>query len=128
MARQNVSSGSQFEADIGYSRAVVVDDWVMVSGCTGYNYETSQISLNIIDQAEQTLQNISSALEKAGASMADIVRVTYILPDKKEFPKIWPILRKWFGDVRPAATMIQAELMEEVMRIEIEVTAKKNSS
>jgi enamine deaminase RidA (YjgF/YER057c/UK114 family) len=79
-----------------------------------------------VDQAETTLENIQTALKEAGASMEDVVRVRYILPDKKEFPLIWPVLKKYFGDVRPAATMIQADLMDAVMKVEIEVTAKKS--
>ncbi len=90
-----------------------------------YDYATGKISDDITEQAEQTLLNISKALEEAGSSMADVVRVQYVLPEKNEFPKVWPVLRKWFGDVRPAAMMIQAELMKEEMKIEIEVTAKK---
>lgn len=98
----------------------------LISLSYSYNYATSQISEDIIEQAEQTLQNIASVLEQAGASMADVVRVRYILPNKREFPQVWPVLKKWFGEVRPAATMIQAELMEDIMKIEIEVTAKKS--
>ncbi|KAK9435358.1 C6 zinc finger domain protein [Metarhizium brunneum] len=125
MSRTNISSGSAFEAEIGYSRAVVVDDWVMVSGTTGYNYQTGEISDNVAEQAEQTLRNVDKALMEAGSCMADVVRVQYILPDGDDFPKTWPVLRKWFGDVKPAAMMIQSALMKEEMKIEIEVTAKK---
>ncbi|KXX80233.1 2-iminobutanoate/2-iminopropanoate deaminase [Madurella mycetomatis] len=124
-ARRNISSHSPFEAQIGYSRAVVSGDMVFVSGCTGYNYATGSISDDVTDQAEQCMQNIASALAEAGASMGDVVRVRYMLPDRADFPKTWPVLQKWLGDVRPAATMIQCGLMEEVMKIEIEVTAKK---
>ncbi|KAJ9144803.1 hypothetical protein NKR19_g6330 [Coniochaeta hoffmannii] len=123
--RRLISSGSPFEAQIGYSRAVCSGDWVFVSGCTGYNYENGTISSSVVEQAEQTMHNINSALVEAGASTKDIVRVRYILPDRSDFPKTWPVLQKWLGDVRPAATMIQAGLMEEAMKIEIEVTARK---
>ncbi|KAF4126571.1 2-iminobutanoate/2-iminopropanoate deaminase [Geosmithia morbida] len=125
MSRVNIRSGSPFEAEIGYSRAVVVDGWVMVSGTTGYNYETGDISPHVEEQTEQTLANISKALEEADCCMADVVRVRYILPDRVDFPRTWPVLRKWFGHARPAATITQAALMQEEMRIEIEVTAKK---
>ncbi|KND93024.1 RutC family protein [Tolypocladium ophioglossoides CBS 100239] len=125
MARNNISSGSAFEADIGYSRAVVVDDWVIVSGTTGYNYQTGEISRDVAEQAQQILLNVDQALTEAGASMADVVRVRYILPDRSDFPKTWPVLKKWFGEVRPAATMVESGLMKEEMKIEIEVTAKK---
>jgi enamine deaminase RidA (YjgF/YER057c/UK114 family) len=79
----------------------------------------------VVEQTEQTILNIEAALTKAKSSIKDVVRVRYILPQKSDFPKCWPVLRKWFGEVRPAATMIQAGLMEEIMKIEIEVTAKK---
>lgn len=89
-----------------------------------YNYETGAISSDVAEQAEQTLLNIDAALKQAGASMADVVRVRYILPDRHDFPKTWPVLKKWFGEVRPAATMVQSELMKEEMKIEIEVDAR----
>jgi enamine deaminase RidA (YjgF/YER057c/UK114 family) len=92
-----------------------------------YNYETGEISPDVVEQTEQTILNIEAALTEAGSSIKEVVRVRYILPQKSDFPKCWPVLRKWFGDVRPAATMIQGGLMEEIMRIEIEVTAKKST-
>ncbi|KZL65355.1 endoribonuclease l-psp [Colletotrichum incanum] len=128
MTRQNISSGSAFEAQIGYSRAVVSDDFIFVSGTTGYNYQTGVISPNIVEQTEQTMQNIAAALAEAGAEIKDVVRVRYILPDRRDFQKTWPVLQKYFGEVRPAATMVQAGLMEEAMKIEVEVTAKKASA
>ena len=124
MTRRLVSSGSTFEKEIGYSRAVVDDDWVFVSGTTGFDYATMTIAEGVVAQAEQCLRNIEAALVEAGASLADVVRVTYILPDADEFPPCWPVLRKYFGDVRPAATMISARLLDPRMRIEIEVTAR----
>lgn len=95
----------------------------VLTGCR-YKYETGEISPDVAEQAEQTLLNIENALKEAGSHMGDVVRVRYILPDRTEFPKIWPVLKNWFGDVRPAATMIQSGLMKEEMKIEIEVTAK----
>jgi enamine deaminase RidA (YjgF/YER057c/UK114 family) len=92
-----------------------------------YDYKTGAISGDVAQQTEQTMQNIQNALIAAGAEVKDIVRVRYILPDRADFPKTWPVLQKWLGDVRPAATMIQAGLMEQVMKIEIEVTARKES-
>ncbi|KAK4196307.1 Endoribonuclease L-PSP/chorismate mutase-like protein [Triangularia verruculosa] len=124
VSRKLISSHSPFEAQIGYSRAVVQGDMIFVSGCTGYDYKTGLISPNVVDQAEQCFQNIAAALAEAGAEVKDVVRVRYILPDRKDFESTWPVLQKWLGDVRPAATMIQAGLMEEVMKIEVEVTAK----
>ena len=126
MNRRLISSGSTFEREIGYSRAVVDGEWVFVSGTTGYDYQAMTISDNLLEQTEQCLRNIKSALEQAGASFADVVRVTYILPRGDDFPACWPVLRKYFGDVRPAATMISAGLADPAMRIEIEVTARRN--
>jgi enamine deaminase RidA (YjgF/YER057c/UK114 family) len=128
MTRKLISSGSTFEAQIGYSRAVVVGDWVFVSGTTGFDYSTMSISDGLPEQTEQCLKNIESALRQAGSSLKDVVRVTYVLPNGSEFEQCWPALRKYFGDVRPAAMMISAGLADPRMRIEIEVTALKGSS
>jgi enamine deaminase RidA (YjgF/YER057c/UK114 family) len=123
VSRRLISSGSTFEEQIGYSRAVVQGNWVFVSGTTGFNYQTMTISDDLVEQAEQCLRNIQAALENAGASLADVVRVTYVLPTADAFPRCWPVLRKYFGEVRPAATMISAGLADPRMQIEIEVTA-----
>ena len=128
MKRTLISSGSTFEKEIGYSRAVVQGDWIFVSGTTGYDYSTMTIAEGVRAQAEQCLKNIESALRQAGSSLSDVVRVTYILPDAKEFAECWPVLRKYFGEVRPAATMISANLLDPRMRIEIEVTALRQST
>ncbi len=125
MKRTLISSGSTFEAEIGYSRAVAQGDWVFVSGTTGFDYSTMTISDSLPEQTEQCLKNIAAALAQAGASLRDVVRVTYVLPDGSAFPKCWPVLRKYFGDVRPAAMMIAAGLADPRMQIEIEVTALK---
>ena len=125
MKRTFISSGSSFEAQIGYSRAVVAGDWVFVSGTTGFDYSNMTISDDLIEQTEQCLKNIESALQQAGSLMADVVRVTYVLPDASQFESCWPVLRKYFGDVRPAAMMISAGLADPRMLIEIEVTALK---
>lgn len=124
--RRLISSGSAFEVAIGYSRAVVDGDWVFVSGTTGFDYDTMTISPDVREQAEQAMRNIGRALAAAGGCFADIVRVRYILPDAAEFEACWPILRRYFDDVRPAATMIAAGLADSRMRIEIEVTARKS--
>ena len=126
--RRLISSGSTFEQDIGYSRAVVVGDWVFVSGTTGFDYANMSIAEGLVEQTEQCLKNIASALQQAGSSLADVVRVTYALPNGAEFPECWPVLRKYFGEVRPAAMMISAGLADPRMRIEIEVTALKRST
>lgn len=125
MARQWISSGSPFEREIGYSRAVVDGDWIFVSGTTGFDYATMAIADDVAAQCEQCLKNIAAALEQAGASLDDVVRVHYILPVAADFEACWPVLRRWFGQARPAATMIQAGLLDPRMKIEIEVTARK---
>lgn len=127
MDRRLISSGSTFEAEIGYSRAVVVGDWIFVSGTTGFDYSTMTIANGLVEQTEQCLRNIDSALQQAGSSLKDVVRVTYVLPNGSEFAQCWPVLRKYFGEIRPAAMMISAGLADPRMKIEIEVTALKPS-
>ena len=126
MARKLISSGSTFEERIGYSRAVVDGDWVFVSGTTGFDYATMTISDELLVQVDQCLRNIEAALRQAGASLKDVVRVTYVLPNGADFEPCWPVLRRYFGDVRPAAMMISAGLADPRMRIEIEVTARRS--
>ena len=126
--RKLISSGSEFERDIGYSRAVVDGEWVFVSGTTGFDYATMTISDDVAEQAEQCLNNIGRALAEAGASLADVVRVRYILPRAEDFPTCWPVLKRAFGEVRPAATMIAAGLADPRVKIEIEVTARRPTS
>jgi enamine deaminase RidA (YjgF/YER057c/UK114 family) len=125
MTRSLISSGSPFEEQIAYSRAVVDGDWVFVSGTTGFDYATMTISDDVAQQAEQCLKNIQQALRQAGADLADIVRVHYILPRAADFEACWPVLRRYLGSVRPAATMWSAALLDPRMKIEIEVTARK---
>ena len=127
MTRRLISSGSSFEREIGYSRAVVDGDWLFVSGTTGFDSRAMTIADDLVAQTEQCVQNIKAALEQAGASLRDVVRVTYILPKADEFPQCWPVLRKHFGDVRPAATMLSAGLADPRIRIEIEVTARRHA-
>ena len=127
MARKLISSGSSFEADIGYSRAVVDGDWVFVSGTTGFDYAAMSIAEGVVEQCEQAFRNIEQALQRADASLADVVRVHYVLPMAADFEACWPVLRKYLGEVRPAATMISAGLADPRMRIEIEVTARKRT-
>jgi enamine deaminase RidA (YjgF/YER057c/UK114 family) len=123
--RKLISSGSTFEKSIGYSRAVVDGDWMFVSGTTGFDYATMAISDDVAEQAEQTFLNIKTAMEQGGFSLADVVRVHYLLPKAEDFEKCWSVLQKYLGDVRPAATMFVAGLADPRMKIEIEVTAKK---
>ncbi len=122
--RRLISSGSPFERDIGYSRAVVDGGWVFISGTTGFDYGTMTISDDVVEQAEQCLINIEKALLEAGSRISDVVRVRYIFPRLEDFEPCWPVLRRYFGDVRPAATMISAGLSDPRMKIEIEVTAR----
>lgn len=127
MTRQLISSGSTFEEEIGYSRAVVEGDWIFVSGTTGFDYSTMSISEDLLEQAEQCFKNIELALRQADSGLKDVVRVTYVLPEVSDFEKCWPIFRKYLGNVRPAAMMISAGLSDPKMRIEIQVTARKRA-
>ncbi len=123
MTRRLISSGSTFEREIGYSRAVVVGDHVHVSGTTGFDYATMAIAADVVAQTNQCLKNLAAALAQAGASLRDVVRVRYLLPDAADFPATWPALRAAFGEARPAATMMVVGLADPRMRIEIEVDA-----
>lgn len=128
MTNRLISSGSAYESQIGYSRAVVVDGWILVSGTTGFDYADMTIADDPIEQVRQCLLNINEALSQAGASLADVVRVRYILPVVADFEPCWPLLSEAFGQSRPAATMICAGLLDPRMKIEIEVTAKQPNS
>jgi len=121
---QHISTGSPFEEQIGYSRAVVADGWVFVSGTTGYDYASMTMPVSIQAQTENALATIAGALEKAGSSLDHVVRVNYIVPDAQEWPDCWPAVSKAFATAKPAATMISAQLQNAEMKIEIEVTAR----
>lgn len=123
MKHLRISSGSEFESKIGYSRAIVDGRYVFVSGTTGYDYSTMAISDDPVAQAEQCFKNIEKALLEAGSSLDQIVRVRYIFPNPADFEPCWPVLKKYLGDVRPAATMMVAGLFDDKMKLEIEVTA-----
>ncbi len=124
MNRKLISSGSEFESKIAYSRAVVDGDYVFVSGTTGYDYESMSISDNSVEQADQCFKNIEKALLEAGSSLDQVVRVHYIFPNRLDFEPCWPIFKKYLGKARPAATMFIAGLLDEKMKLEIEVTAR----
>jgi enamine deaminase RidA (YjgF/YER057c/UK114 family) len=124
MTRRHISSGSRFEAEIGYSRAVVDGDLVWVSGTTGYDYAAMTIAEDVVAQAEQCFRNIAAALAEAGASLDDVVRVLFIVPRREDWEPCWPVVRRWLGAARPASTLIHAGLQTDAMRIEIEVTAR----
>lgn len=125
VTRTRLASGSSFEEAIGYSRAVVEGRWVFVSGTTGFDYATMFLPDGVVAQCEAAMRNVESALREAGAGFADVVRVRYILPRRADFPLCWPILRRYFGEVRPAATMIEAGLIDEAVLFEVEVTARR---
>ena len=127
MARRLISSGSSFEAKIGYSRAVVDGDFVFVAGTTGFDYKAGTLPEDVVAQCDNTFKNIAAALDQAGLSLADVVRANYIFPDRADFERCWPTMQKYFGEVRPAATMIVAGLADPRMKVEIEVTARKRS-
>lgn len=128
MTRRLISTGSQFETEMAYSRAVVEGNWIFLSGTTGYDYATMEISDDVAKQAEQTFINIKAAMEKAGFGLQHVVRVYYILPNADDFAACGPILRKYFGDIRPAATMFEARLVNPRIKIEIEVTGMRGSA
>lgn len=122
--RRLISSGSKFEEEIGYSRAVVIGDDIWVSGTTGYDYATMTIEPDVAAQCEQTFRNIAAALAEAGATLDDIVRVLFIVPDRADWEPCWPVVKRHLGNARPASTLIHAGLQTDAMRIEIEVTAR----
>src|SRR5215472_2704087 len=115
--RRLISSGSPFEAAAGYSRAVVDGEWVFVAGTTGFDYRAMTISADSAVQARQAFANIAAALAEAGASLADVVRVRYYLPDLADWPRITPVLGEIFGDIRPAATALVCGLVDPRMKI-----------
>jgi len=125
MTRRLISSGSTFERAVGYSRAVVDGRWIFVSGTTGFDYKTMTIEGDAAAQARRALDNIEAALAEAGATLADVVRVHYYLPDAADWPKVTPVLGKAFEEVRPAATALVCDLVDPRMKIEIEVTARR---
>lgn len=125
---RHISTGSPFEKSIGYSRAVVADGWVFVAGTTGYDYETMVMPEDVTQQCRNALRTIEDALTEAGSGLDHVVRVTYILPDKTDWPACWPVTSEAFAKARPAATMMSADLQEPEMKIEIEVTARVAAS
>lgn len=123
--RRAIFSGSTFEEQIGYARAVIDGDWVHVSGTTGFDYSAMTISDDVAEQAEQCLRNIGAALAEAKCTYADVVRVRYLLTDREDFKPCWPVLRNCFGEIRPAATMLVCGLSDPRMKIEIEAYARR---
>jgi enamine deaminase RidA (YjgF/YER057c/UK114 family) len=123
--RTLISSGSDFEKTMGYSRAVAQGDWCFVSGTTGYDYATMEMPSSVVHQARNCFATIAKALNEAGFQMADIARVQYTITDAALVDEVVTALGEALGDIRPAATMIVADLIKPDMLIEIEVTAYK---
>jgi enamine deaminase RidA (YjgF/YER057c/UK114 family) len=120
-----ISTGSPFEAKMGYSRAVVKGGWCFVSGVTGYDYATMIMPESVSDQAKNCFATIADVLQRAGFTMDDIVRVQYIVADAALVDSLIPVLGEHLGEIRPAATMVIAGLIRPEMKVEIEVTAFK---
>ncbi|MDB5318215.1 MAG: endoribonuclease [Rhodospirillales bacterium] len=126
MTRTLISSGSRFEEEIGYSRAVVIGQDIWVSGTTGYDYAKMTIVEDVVGQAAQCFKNIAAALAQADASLDDVVRVLFIVPNRADWEPCWPVIKRYLGKAKPASTLIHAGLQTDAMRIEIEVTARKS--
>ena len=125
MPRSLISSGSPFETQVGYSRALVDGDWAFVAGTTGYDPETRIMPESAADQARNALIVISRALDGAGFAMADVVRATYYFTDAAYWDEVGPVLGEVFSEIRPAATALVVGLVKPEMKVEIEVTALK---
>ena len=126
--RELISTGSPFEKTAGYSRAVVQGDWCFVSGTTGYDYATMEMPGTIEAQTRNCMATIAAALRQGGFDLADVVRARYYVTDRKDVDTVFPILGEYFGEVRPAATMIICQLNKPEMKIEIEVTALRRGA
>jgi len=124
MARKLISSGSAYEKLAGYSRAVVDGEWVHVSGTTGFDYAKMTISPDLAEQTRQAFRNIEAALEQAGLTLRDAVRIRYYLTRREDFELLAPVFGEFLADVRPAATAIVCGLVDPRMNIEVEVTAR----
>lgn len=116
MSIKRIHSGGEYEPKVGYCRAVAAHGWIHVAGTVGHG-------TTAVEQCRSALEIIANALAEFGADFSHVVRVTYMLPDRDEFPPCWPLLRDAFGDNPPAATMIECGLITPEDRIEIEVTA-----
>ena len=125
MARTLISSGSPFEKQVGYSRALIDGDWAFVAGTTGYDVDTREMPESAAEQARNALSLIARTLEGAGFAMGDVVRATYYFTDAAYWNEVGPVLGEAFGDIRPAATALVVGLIKPEMKIEIEVTALK---
>jgi len=124
MTVKRISTGSPFEANIGYSRAVIADGWVFVAGTTGYDYATMTMPPSVAEQCQNCIDTIARVLEEAGSGLEHVVRANYVVPNLEEWPDCWPVTSKAFGAAPPASMLISAGLAEPEMKIEIEVTAR----
>ncbi|MCB4770791.1 RidA family protein [Ancylobacter sp. Lp-2] len=124
--RRLISTGSPFETEAGYSRAVVDGNDIFVSGTTGYDYATMTLPESVEEQAHGCFRNIAATLKEADAALSDVVRVRYIITRPEYADIVFPIFGQYFGTVRPAATLIVAGLLKPEMKIEIEVTARRS--
>ena len=123
MPRELISTGSPFEREVGYSRAVVQGDWCFVAGITGYDYATMEMPDGVAAQAANCFATLRDVLDRAGFAMGDLVRVTHYVADRALVDELVPVLGANLGEVRPAATMVIAGLMKPEMLYEIEATA-----
>ena len=128
MTRTLISSGSPFESQVGYSRAVVQGDWCFVAGTTGPDPDTKLMPESVADQAKNALAIIETALTEGGFTLSDIVRATYYITDATYWSAIGPVLGAAFGDIRPAATCVVCGLIKPEMKVEIEVTALRRNA
>ncbi|MFM6853989.1 MAG: RidA family protein [Sphingopyxis sp.] len=126
-ARRLISSGSPFESQVGYSRAVVDGEWCFVAGTTGPNADGSGYPADVAQQARNALAIIQTALAQGGFSLNDVIRATYYITDAAYWDAICPVLGAAFGTIRPAATCLVCGLIQADMKIEIEVTAKRRA-
>lgn len=125
MPRRLISTGSPFERQAGYSRAAVDGDWCFVSGTTGYDYAAMALPEGVEAQVRNALATVARTLEEAGFSLGDVVRARYVVADRADVPAVFSALGRVFGDIRPAATMVVAGLIEPEMLFEVDVTARR---
>jgi len=129
MPRRLISTGSPFEKNAGYSRAVIDGDFAFVAGTTGYDYATMTMPADVTSQARNCFKTIEETLQDAGFAMADIVRATYYVTDASNADAVLAVCGEVLGDIRPAATiLVVAGLYKPEMKVEIEATAKRRSA